>query len=379
MKNFLKKNKKILLISFLVAIILSGAFFETTQALETDWPEAPGGKTLTTTSNLVDFTEYVYRWAILLGGLAAFFALIFGGFKYLTSVGDPIKMKEGQDRIRDALIGLVLLLSSFIILNTLNPELTTITLPTTTVPFLNTSLWSAPNYEKPCVWVRLYHFANYQEDLLNPSLDFFAPGDIDPSDPCKDFGVSVWGLFGWGALTPPKSIQIEGACQLNLYKDPGCAGEFTAISKSQSTLGWMSLDHVHSVRITDFSPPGTPLVKNVTPTAGAPQQNTDQTCNVVFNGEVTDMKRNDKVDVFFEYGKDPIYLDQQLPRPPAPREQKFIDNANPVPFSIATSSLATSSLYYYRAAAFGGALGFASPLATFTLDLNCNLIPGPIF
>ncbi|HBK72340.1 MAG TPA: hypothetical protein DDZ39_11920, partial [Flavobacteriaceae bacterium] len=69
---------------------------------------------------------YLYEWGIALGGLAAFVALLIAGFVYMTSVGDPTKMKEAMDRIKSALLGLIFLLSSYLILNTINPELTTL-------------------------------------------------------------------------------------------------------------------------------------------------------------------------------------------------------------------------------------------------------------
>jgi len=58
--------------------------------------------------------------------LAAFIALIIAGFLYLTSVGDPGKMKDAKDRAIWAIGGLVLLLASWLILHTINPQLTTL-------------------------------------------------------------------------------------------------------------------------------------------------------------------------------------------------------------------------------------------------------------
>mgnify|MGYP000689848027 CR=1 FL=1 len=98
-------------------------------ALEVDWPSSPLGTTLTDDSNLTDFIQYFYEWGLFIGGGVTLLALIIGGILYLTSVGNPAKMKEAKDRIFTALTGLVLLFSIYLILNTINPDLTSLTLP----------------------------------------------------------------------------------------------------------------------------------------------------------------------------------------------------------------------------------------------------------
>jgi uncharacterized membrane protein len=51
-----------------------------------------------------------------LAGLAVFILLIFGGFSFLTSEGDPEKIKKAMAMITSALVGLVLLIASWFIL-----------------------------------------------------------------------------------------------------------------------------------------------------------------------------------------------------------------------------------------------------------------------
>lgn len=118
------KNKKIiLLIAFWGIFILNSIVLA---ELLTDWPPSPAGTPLTVTSTVTDLVRYLYEWGIALGGLVAFVVLLIAGFNYLTSVGDPGKMKEAIERIKYALGGLVLLLGSWLILHTINPELTTL-------------------------------------------------------------------------------------------------------------------------------------------------------------------------------------------------------------------------------------------------------------
>ena len=100
-----------------------------TKPTEATWPTSPFGTKLTGCSDLKVLVKYLYEWGVFLGGMALFFVLLIGGFLYLTSAGDPAKMKDARDRISSALIGFVLLFSIYIILNIINPELVVLTVP----------------------------------------------------------------------------------------------------------------------------------------------------------------------------------------------------------------------------------------------------------
>jgi hypothetical protein len=117
------KNKKPIFCLIIAGILMANA--ATLAAFQVEWPNSPVGTPLNATSELQDLIKYFYEWAIALGGLAIFIVLVFAGFQYLTSTGNPASMSEAQERIRSAVIGLVLLLGSVLILNTINPELTT--------------------------------------------------------------------------------------------------------------------------------------------------------------------------------------------------------------------------------------------------------------
>lgn len=118
------------------SILAIGIFiaFSSIFAMEIDWPPSPFFNTdLTDSSTLTDLTKYLYEWGIALGGLAAFVALLIAGFLYLTSVGDANKMADARGRIVLALFGLVLLLAAWLILNTINPDLTVLRMPPTDI------------------------------------------------------------------------------------------------------------------------------------------------------------------------------------------------------------------------------------------------------
>ncbi|HEY4518588.1 MAG TPA: hypothetical protein VJG48_03130 [Candidatus Paceibacterota bacterium] len=65
----------------------------------------------------------VYSYALTLAVGLAFVMIVVGGIQYSTSFADPGAKKAGLDRIYSAITGLVLALVSYLILNTINPNL----------------------------------------------------------------------------------------------------------------------------------------------------------------------------------------------------------------------------------------------------------------
>lgn len=86
-------------------------------------PGIGGEPGITTTPLLPDYIKYIFNFSIAIGGLIAFGFLVYGGLRFLTSAGDPSKMSDAKDQIFSALLGLIVLLGSWIILTTINPEL----------------------------------------------------------------------------------------------------------------------------------------------------------------------------------------------------------------------------------------------------------------
>lgn len=59
----------------------------------------------------------VLTFLFLLSGLAAVFMIILGGIKFLTSGGDPKQVEGARNTLTWAIVGLILILLSFTILN----------------------------------------------------------------------------------------------------------------------------------------------------------------------------------------------------------------------------------------------------------------------
>jgi len=125
MKNF----KKIIFVFILISLLAGGFCLAQGKGreLEIEYPGlgVPGVETptITESSALGNYLKYIFTLAVIIGGLIVFGALIYGGILYLTSAGDPTKMKGGRDQIMAGFFGLIILLSSYLILNTINPQL----------------------------------------------------------------------------------------------------------------------------------------------------------------------------------------------------------------------------------------------------------------
>ncbi len=119
-----KTNKKILIIFSLIVltVLLLDNFCYAQKPLEIKYPRVLG-KELSEKPLLPEYIKYIFNLALLLGGLIAFGALVLGGFRYMSSVGSPPAMDDAKDQIFSGILGLVILLSSYLILTTVNPQL----------------------------------------------------------------------------------------------------------------------------------------------------------------------------------------------------------------------------------------------------------------
>ena len=59
----------------------------------------------------------VIQWALIFAGVVALFLIIFAGFKFVTSKGDPQEVDNAKKTLTYAIVGLLLILLSFAILN----------------------------------------------------------------------------------------------------------------------------------------------------------------------------------------------------------------------------------------------------------------------
>jgi len=121
-----KKNKLFFLFLLLFIFVLGANFVLAQRELEIDYPVIPGAEvTLQTVegTSLPEYVKYIFNFAIGIVGLLALGALIYGGMRYLTSAGNPAVLEDARSQIFAGVLGLIILLSSYLILTTINPQL----------------------------------------------------------------------------------------------------------------------------------------------------------------------------------------------------------------------------------------------------------------
>ncbi|HOS88158.1 MAG TPA: hypothetical protein PLG37_01615, partial [Candidatus Pacearchaeota archaeon] len=89
---------------------------------EINYPDLPG---LSDTEGM-NFFIYLYNLLVYCGGIIAVIVIIYQGIRFLISQGNVAKTSLAKDRIKSALLGLVILFGSYLILQAVNPELTKI-------------------------------------------------------------------------------------------------------------------------------------------------------------------------------------------------------------------------------------------------------------
>ncbi|MFA6383626.1 MAG: hypothetical protein WCX17_04365, partial [Parcubacteria group bacterium] len=92
----------------------------------------PGSDTV----EMTDFYVYInaiYKFGIWAIGIAALLMISIGGFMYITSAGNNSSMEKAKGVITDAVVGLILALTAYLLLYIINPDLVKIVkLPTAT-------------------------------------------------------------------------------------------------------------------------------------------------------------------------------------------------------------------------------------------------------
>ncbi len=122
--------KKIITITFLCLLVATPLFTfgeeDEGRELEIVYPgeDAPGE----TSAEVGSYVKYIFNFAFGLLGVVLFGSLVYAGFLYLISAGNPEKRSEAKNRIIAAFLGAILLLSFYVILNTINPDILDVSL-----------------------------------------------------------------------------------------------------------------------------------------------------------------------------------------------------------------------------------------------------------
>ena len=120
----MKLNKLflVLIIIFFFSFLLSPFAFAEERGLEVQYPEM-GGEKISTSTTVSEYAVYIFNFCVIIAAVAAFVVLTYGGIRYLFSFNNPGSMKEARIWIYSGIVGLLIALVSYLILNTINPEI----------------------------------------------------------------------------------------------------------------------------------------------------------------------------------------------------------------------------------------------------------------
>src|SRR4030042_5386420 len=125
--------KKIIIFFLLYSVVITALFlvFPVQAQNYENAPKDEGGVDLgapvtsgeATPSSFADYTNRIYQFAVVIGISLAVLMIIFAGYKYMSSAGDPQSMAEAKEILIGAIVGLILILLTRLILATIDPRL----------------------------------------------------------------------------------------------------------------------------------------------------------------------------------------------------------------------------------------------------------------
>ncbi len=122
-----EKNNRKIYIELFFFVFLSAGFFclspnKILAALEVQYP-AISGSSLNTNSTLPDFAIYLFKAGMFLGFFSVFLSLVIAGATWILSPLSPEARSISRDRAWGAISGLLLLILTYLIITTINPQL----------------------------------------------------------------------------------------------------------------------------------------------------------------------------------------------------------------------------------------------------------------
>ena len=124
-----KTYQKVLIFVFFVfqILLLSN---QNAMALEIIYPPVPGAeapqvflKTCSPSDAFPLYIKYFYHLLVTTSGIVCFGVVLWGGVLYLLSLGSAVKMAEGIGKISAGFLGITIILSSYMLIKTIDPQL----------------------------------------------------------------------------------------------------------------------------------------------------------------------------------------------------------------------------------------------------------------
>ncbi len=112
-------RKKILIAGLLSLLLVGSGAQATNYTPLVPLPGMPEGGAFDLSTYLIGF----YNFLLSIVGIVAVLFMIFGGLKYITAVGNSSKIGDAKNQIMSAITGLLLALLSWVIVDTINPDI----------------------------------------------------------------------------------------------------------------------------------------------------------------------------------------------------------------------------------------------------------------
>ncbi|MEK7506177.1 MAG: pilin [Patescibacteria group bacterium] len=141
----MKKNKRLIFILLVLGVVIFFAAGHSSFAADpgadkkivnVDFPCPDKGFNLgdcQPNDSIPNYLNNIYRFAVGIAGLLALGMIVAGGVYYTVSAGSSDKQKDAKDMITSAVLGVGLLLGSYLILKTINPQIVTLDLNFTNI------------------------------------------------------------------------------------------------------------------------------------------------------------------------------------------------------------------------------------------------------
>lgn len=123
--------KKIFYFCFFICLILLSGSAAAQVQLETGLPNIPGNR-LDAGKELPQYINYLFIFGLGAITILALAQMMTGGIKYILAAGNVGEKADAKDTIQQALLGLGLLLASYLLLKTINPDLVNLRNPNLT-------------------------------------------------------------------------------------------------------------------------------------------------------------------------------------------------------------------------------------------------------
>ncbi len=126
-------NTKLIILIAVLFFVSCFVFYNSAMAqvkLETALPDLPNAPASSAASGLPGYIKYLFIFGLAAITFVALAQMMIGGITYILAAGNVAKVEDAKDTIKQALLGLGLLLVSYLLLRTINPDLVNLRNPT---------------------------------------------------------------------------------------------------------------------------------------------------------------------------------------------------------------------------------------------------------